>query len=123
MNDLASLLAILLRVFLFWLSALMIVWIFFPHARTVAAGLVLGSSVSMINAQILVGKVQLLTELAMKNETKRMSLGFLTRACFILIATMVAVRFDPFDLVSVIIGFLFFPVAVSIVGMILVRRQ
>lgn len=123
MNDLASLLAILLRVFLLWLAALLVVWALLPDAKPIAAGLILGSSISMLNAQLLGAKTQQLAKLAIENKSKKMSLGFLTRACLVLIGTMTAVRFDQFDLVSTIIGFAFFPVFVFMIGIILVRRQ
>lgn len=123
MNDLSSLLAILLRIFLLWLVALIAVWVLFPEARSIAAGLVLGSSVSMMNGRILEAKVQRIAQLMLENKAAKTSIGFITRACLILIATMAAVRFDLFDLVSTVIGFMFFPIMIMIVGIISSIRQ
>ena len=123
MNDLAYLVSTVLRIFLFWLSACLLAWAFIPGIKPVAAGLILGSSVSMINAQLLSAKVRKLSQLVVDNRFKRFSLGFVTRACIVLIAVMTAVKFAQFDLVSTIVGLLFFPAALFVGGIILVKRQ
>lgn len=118
MNDLSALLRILLRVYLIWLAGCLLIWAFLPDTKPFMAGLILGSSISLINAQLLNVKIIQLTRLVLENQARRFSLGFLSRASLVLIAVMAALKLEQFDVLATAIGIFYTPVASFFIGFI-----
>lgn len=87
----------------FFLVLCFLGWIFTKY-DSVFLGLILGTSISMINLRLLVKKVDKFGEAASKGE-KIKSLGFMYRILTSIIAVIIAMEFPhDFHLISVIIG-------------------
>jgi ATP synthase protein I len=113
MNDLELLMKKVFRSALFFLSVCFLVWAFMPEWRTYAAGMVLGTIISLVNARILAHKIQVITTAILNNTGERVSMGFMARTCMTLIAVMMAMKLPQFALVTTITG-VFYVQAVSI---------
>lgn len=113
MNDLKSHMQSVFRTALFFLAFCLLVWAFVPEWQPVAAGLVLGTVISLINSRLLAYKIDLMTKHVLENTGKRINMGFLSRVSMSLIGVMVCLRFEQFDLISTIFG-LFYVQAVTL---------
>jgi ATP synthase protein I len=104
------------------MSGCLLVWAFFPGLKPYAAGLILGISVSLINARILRHKIQQMTEGAMANDGRRVGSGYVSRISMVLIGTMISVKVPQFDLIATVIGFFFVQLASFFLGFLLKDR-
>jgi len=87
------------------MSALLAAWAVAPEGRTIAAGLILGTIASLMNAFLLRRRVDLITRLVMENSGKKAGLGMASRLAVILLAVMVAYRFpEHFSLPATLAG-------------------
>ncbi|MFD0871864.1 ATP synthase I chain [Chlamydia abortus] len=118
MNDLTAYMKTVSRAAMFFLAICLLVWALVPQAKPYAAGLVLGTVISLINARLLGAKIQAITRLVMENTGKRINSGFISRACMALIGTMICVKFPQFDLISMIIGLFFVQMATLLMGIL-----
>ncbi|GIP35545.1 ATP synthase subunit I [Paenibacillus sp. J2TS4] len=116
MNDLTAYMKTVFRAALFFLAACLLLWALIPQVKPYAAGLVLGTVISLINARLLGYKIQVVTKLVLENTGKRVNLGFISRACMVLIGTMICVKFPQFDLISMVIGLFFVPLVTLLMG-------
>ncbi|WP_019535635.1 ATP synthase subunit I [Paenibacillus ginsengihumi] len=83
-----------LRVALFFVASCLLVWALFPAWKTLAAGLILGTLTSVMNALLLRRRVDLISRAVAEGQgAKRMSLGLGSRLAMVLLAVMVAYRF------------------------------
>ncbi|ANE46660.1 hypothetical protein SY83_10700 [Paenibacillus swuensis] len=116
MDELAGRLKTVFRVALLFLSLCLIVWIVYPPLRGYAAGLILGTAASLGNMYYLSVKVRQASEYAVAGVKKRFNLGFLTRAAIAVLAVMLAMRVGDVELFGVILGLLFWQVAIVLSG-------
>ncbi|WP_010279021.1 ATP synthase subunit I [Paenibacillus senegalensis] len=112
-DDLRTHMHFVFRTALFFMSFCLLVWAFVPQWQPVAAGLVLGTVISLINARLLAYKIELMTKHVMENTGKRVNLGFIARASMSIIGVMVCLKFEQFDLMSAVCG-LFYVQAVTL---------
>lgn len=90
---------------MFFVAALLAAWALAPEGRTVAAGLILGTIASLMNAFLLRRRIELITRLVMENSGKRAGLGLASRIATILLAVMVAYRFpEQFSMPATLAG-------------------
>lgn len=108
MDDLNSIITAVSRVTLLMLSALFLGWAILPAYRPVFGGLILGLTFGLVYVRFLSAKVRGLVHLVLSQEKKRYSFGFLTRICLVLVAVMLAARFEHFSIMATVIG-LFIP--------------
>lgn len=116
MNDLNELMRTVFRSAMLFLSGCFLVWAFFPSLKPYAAGLVLGTAVSLINARILGYQIDKMTESAIANTGKRVGSGYASRISMVLIGTMVALKFPQFHLITTICGFFYVQLATFFFG-------
>lgn len=114
MNDLTVQMRWLLRIFCFWAAICLVLWIVFQDAQPYISGLLLGSAVSLLNAAHLAMKIHQISDAVMLNQKKRLSVGFVSRICFVLIAIMLASKLPQFSVLFTIIGFMFAPLTLLI---------
>jgi ATP synthase protein I len=114
-------LKLLIRITMIGIAALLLIWAFFPAYRTYASGLALGMIVSLINAWLLLAKIEAVSRLA-PGESKRINIGTLSRMCMALIAVMIAVKYPQFHLVSTIIGLFFIQLATLLMGLLFIKK-
>lgn len=112
-DDLRTYMHLVFRAALLFMSFCLLVWAFVPQWKPLAAGLLLGTVISLINARLLAYKIELMTKHVLENTGKRVNMGFLARSSMSIIAVMMSLRFEQFDLVSTICG-LFFVQAVTL---------
>jgi hypothetical protein len=105
---------------LWLLSAGLLLWLFVPQWRTGLAGLLLGMLVSLLNSWYLSKKIGQMSALIVDGTRKKFNLGFLTRVSTAILAVMLAVKSDYFDLATTIVG-LFYSATVILVWGILSR--
>lgn len=118
MNDLSTHLKFVSRCALFFLSACFLVWALVPQFKVYAAGLVLGTIISLINARILSYKIITVTKLLEENGGKKANLGFVARVSMVLIGTMISVKLPQFNLIATISGFFFAQATTFFTGLI-----
>jgi len=107
-----------IRSALFFMSALLALWAFVPEGRTVAAGLLLGTAASVLNALLLRRRVELVGKKAAE-EGKRIGLGFLSRLAVVLLAVMTSVRFPgQFSTPATLAACFYVQAAVFFVGIV-----
>ncbi|MFB6367411.1 ATP synthase subunit I [Paenibacillus elgii] len=111
------------RVTLYFLSALLLVWALLPAYRTYVCGLMLGLAVSLINAWLLAMKIESVSRNANEYMGKRVNLGTVSRMCMALIAVMIAVKLPQFNLVFTIIGLFFVQLVTLLMGIFFRRNQ
>lgn len=116
MNDLEGLLRPVFRYALFFMAACLMVWAFVPGLKPYAAGFVLGTAVSLVNAWILQTKIHAITRAVLDNKGKRENNGFISRICMVLIGTMISAKFPQFHLMTTIAGFFFVQLATLLMG-------
>jgi ATP synthase protein I len=123
MNDLGTLMRSVFRASMLFMSLCLLAWAFIPAVKTYAAGLVLGTLISLINAYMLQSRIHTITRVALANTGKRVNSGFIGRVCMVVFGTMTCLRFPHFHLVSTIIGFFFVQLATLIIGFISSLRE
>lgn len=123
MDDLSILMRRVFQASMFFMSFCLLVWAFVPTLKPYAAGLTLGTAVSLINAILLRVQTERIVQLALANSGKRISSGFVGRLCMVMIGTMTCLRFPAFHLISTVIGFFFVQLATLIIGFISARRE
>ncbi|WP_223298905.1 ATP synthase subunit I [Paenibacillus darwinianus] len=77
----------------FFLSALLVAWVLIPEGRPVAAGLILGTTASIVNAFLLRRRIELIGKTAAEHGERKMTLGLAGRLATVLLAVMTAYRF------------------------------
>lgn len=122
MNDLSTLLRSVYRTTLFFILACLMMWAFVPMLKPYAAGLALGTCISLLNAWILQMRIYKITQVALENSGKRVHAGFAARASMVLLGTMISVRFPVFHLACTISGFFFVQLATLIFGFVSARQ-
>ncbi|WP_127581075.1 ATP synthase subunit I [Paenibacillus koleovorans] len=80
------------KVTLFFLSFCLFAWAFLPDYRPYSLGLVVGVSVSYLNAQYLALKLRQLTKAVVEKTNRRVNLGFITRAATSLLTVVIVVK-------------------------------
>lgn len=123
MNELAVQLRLLFRVFIFWISLCLLVWAVVPAYKTFSAGIILGSSASLLSSMHLVMRIQKLVHILASQQVRRFSLGFFTRIAIALIAVMIALRLDQFHLPATIIGLFYGPITSFVIAFFLLRQN
>ncbi|WP_274362451.1 ATP synthase subunit I [Paenibacillus thermotolerans] len=83
------------RTALFFMSALLAAWALVPEGRTVAAGLILGTLASVVNAFLLRRRVEFLSNLAEQGVVRK-GMGLAGRLATVLLAVMVAKRYPEY---------------------------
>ncbi len=111
MNEPASHLKSLFKIYAIFAAGSLILWLLFPAMRTGLAGLFLGFTISILNSYHLWKKVNRLHDAILHKDgkKKRIQLGFVARLCFALIAAAIAVHLPQFDILFTIIGFMLAP--------------
>lgn len=117
MNELDILMRRIFRASLFFMSACLLTWSFIPMLKPYAAGLVLGTCVSLINGRILQSCIHAITRIALANTGKRANSGFISRVSMVFIGVMICLRFPAFHLSATIIGFFFVQTAAFLYGL------
>lgn len=115
-------LKVIVRITLFMISALLLVWAFLPAYRTYASGFILGTTASLINAWLLILKIESLSKLTQQEGRKRVNLGTLSRMCVALLAVMVAVKYPQFNLVFTIAGLFSVQLATLLMGYLFIKK-
>jgi ATP synthase protein I len=113
----------IVRAALLFMSVSLIVWILLPEYRTYAAGFLLGMMVSLINAWILLVKIDAFTRNIAEKTEKRGNLGTISRVCMALIAVMCAVKVPQIDLVFTIVGLFFVQMVTLVRGLLFSNKN
>lgn len=116
MDELSGHLRTVMRLTFFFLSLCFIGWALFPEQKPFFGGLVIGAAASLANAFHLSWKVRRIGANAADRGTKRINLGFLTRACIGLLAAVVATEYFSFSVVGTILGLFVAQLATLILG-------
>lgn len=118
MNDLSTLLRIVFRTALFFMSFCLLLWAVVPVLKPYAAGFLLGMVISLANAWILRVKTAAIVQLALSSESKRLTTGYLSRASMVAVGTAVCLQFpDHFNLVTTVVGFFFVQLVTLVIGL------
>lgn len=108
-----------LRISVLFVSACLLVWAVVPQWRLAAAGLVLGTAASIMNAVLLRRRVDLIGRIAAGQENRKVGLGLASRLATVLLAVMVSYRFpELFALPAVLAGCFFVQFAAFFAAMI-----
>jgi len=111
------------RITFLLLSLCFLSWALLPAYRSYCAGLILGISVSLINARYTAWKIEQVANMALSQTKRKANLGFFTRASIALIAVIIAIRVEQIELSTTLVG-LFVVQAVSfVVGILSVKRS
>lgn len=113
----------IVRAVLLLLSVSLFVWLLVPAYRSYANGFMLGMMISLINAWILLTKIEALSRNIAEGTQKRVNLGFVSRVCMAIIAVMIAVKLPQVDLVSTIIGLFFVQMATLLMGLLFSKKE
>ncbi len=112
MIELSSYLKAVMRIAIFFLSASLVVWIFFPEYRSLSAGFILGTLAGMFNAQHLAQKVRKIIRSAAEQKIRNANTGFVSRAAIVFMAAVIAIKFpEKFSLITMLIGVLWVQLA------------
>lgn len=117
MDDLGGLVRKVVRITSLFLSFCLVAWAFLPEGRPVFAGLVIGTTASLINAIFLSGRVKRIADFAL-GAGRKTGAGFWTRAAVALLAVFAANRFPDVDLYAVVAGLFFVQLATLLLGII-----
>lgn len=123
MNDLSAHLKTVTRASFLMLCICFLGWAIFPQHKDVFAGLVIGVAASVINSLHLSWKIFRLTDLVLKKTNRKTTLGFLTRACIVLLAFIVSTRTFHFNLIATLAGLFFVQLATLVLGIITTVRD
>jgi ATP synthase protein I len=98
---------------LLFMSALLALWAFMPEGRTVAAGLMLGTAASIMNAFLLRRRIEFIGKTIAEQGARKVSLGMAGRLATVLLAVMTAYRFpEHFALPATLASCFFVQIAV-----------
>ncbi len=124
MDEFSAHLKTVQNVFLFFLSFCLAAWALLVDYRVYAAGLMLGSIASMINARYLAWKIHKFTAAVLEQKGRKVNLGFLTRAAIAALAGLVAVRYPQHVALSTTIaGYFFTQLATLVLGILSSKRS
>ncbi len=118
MDEFSAHLRTVLKSTLFFLSVCFFGWAVLPPYRGYFAGLILGTAVSLINAQYLAWKIRQLSRAAEEKSGRRVNLGFVTRASTSLLAVLVSLRSPHIEFSATLAGLFFVQLATLLVGII-----
>lgn len=108
---------------LYLIASCLLVWAIIPAWSSFAAGVILGTAASVVNALLLRRRIELLGQMATSTAPRRMSLGTLSRLATVLLVVMTAYRYpDTFDLVTTLIA-CFYVQVVILVAMIVRNKR
>ena len=123
MNDLTAVIVNgVTRAAILLLSALLMGWALLPEHQPVFAGLILGVVGGLFNVRFLSIKVKQLADLAVSQERRRISFGFVTRLCIVFLMVMVAAKLEAVSIGATIAG-LFIPQLLTIPVSIIVSLK
>jgi ATP synthase protein I len=108
----------LLKVSSFFLASCLIAWIILPDYRYVINGIILGSSVSILNAIHLSVKVKRLSQMALSGVKKRVSMGFINRLGLSVLAVLIAYKFEQINVISTAASLVFAQFVIFGVGVV-----
>jgi ATP synthase protein I len=118
MDDFSAHLKTVQRITFLFLSLCFMGWALFPPYRAYCAGLILGTSVSLINARYLAWKIEQLTQAIMEKSNRKVNMGFITRASIALLAILVSYRFEQIAFSTTLAGLFFVQLATLLLGII-----
>lgn len=123
MDDLSAHLKTVTRLTFFFLSVCFLGWALFPDYKSVFGGLIVGAAASLANAAHLAWKVNRIGANAAARGARKMTLGYLTRACIGLLAVVVATRTLSFSLPATVAGLFAAQLATLVLGFLSRRRS
>lgn len=123
MDDLTIHLKALQRVTLMFLAACFMSWALLPSIRDIAAGLILGTTVSLINSYFLASKIRTVTKKVLEKGQGRVNLGVLTRIAMAILAVIIAVRSEGVNVYATIAGLLFTQFIIVVIGFVQARKN
>lgn len=123
MDNFGAHLNIVRRISFLCLSACFLLWALLPQYKAYFAGLIIGITVSLINALHLAWKVRKVGHAAEHKTNRRVNLGFLTRASLALLAIIVALRYDAAEFSTTLAGLFFAQLIAIAVGVVHVLRN
>lgn len=106
MADVTSIVNGVTRFTLLIMSLLLLGWAFYPDFRPEFLGGIAGSVVGLSNVRFLAFKVVQVSQLALQldGQRRKMSLGFVTRICLVLLVVMAGIKFEQIALWSALAG-------------------
>jgi ATP synthase protein I len=113
----------IVRITLLFCSVLLLIWAIVPAYRVYTAGFMLGTIISLINAWMLLLKIESISRNIEQKTEKRVNLGTLSRMCMALIGVMIAIKLPQFDLIFTIIGLFFVQLATLLMGLFLSKKN
>jgi ATP synthase protein I len=123
MNDFSAHLKTTFRLSIFLLSFSIMGWALLPEYRGFAAGFVLGTVVSIVNSYYLALKIHKISEVAVRRETQKVNIGFITRASLALLAVVAAVKYEHIEFSTTLAGLFTVQIIALFVGVAAVLRQ
>ncbi|MGN7359262.1 ATP synthase subunit I [Paenibacillus sp. SAF-054] len=124
MNELWKYRRVLTRTTLYFLALCFLGAAVFPQYRSIALGMVLGSSVSLLNSFYLGYKVQKVLDTVASGEGKKVNMGFMTRAAVSVLAIVVAYQKpETFNLYAVAATLILSQFLLLFIGIRLSRKQ
>ncbi|OZB93380.1 ATP synthase subunit I [Paenibacillus sp. XY044] len=124
MSELWKYRRVLTRATLYFLALCFLGAAVFPQYRSIALGMVLGSSVSLANSFYLGYKVQKVLDSVEGGGSKRVNMGFLTRAALSVLAVVLAYkRPETFNLYAVAATLVLAQFLLLFIGIRLSRKQ
>jgi ATP synthase protein I len=116
MNDMSVRLQVFTKFITYFVILCAVAWLILPDYRIYAAGFIIGSLVSYLNSYYLSMKIRQLAQAVTSKSSKRINLGFLTRASIAVLAAMWALVSDQIHVGTTIAGMLFTPLVVILLG-------
>lgn len=114
MNEFAAHIKHIQTVYFFFLSFCLVCWALWIDARPQFAGVILGITISMINARYLAWKINRITNMALsQNRYNKLNIGFLTRAAIATLAAIIAYQYQQHFHVFYVVGSFFFAFVVG----------
>ncbi|WP_426450450.1 ATP synthase subunit I [Paenibacillus sp. S-38] len=125
MDDFSAHLKTVQNTFLFFLSFCLVGWALLEGYRPYFAGLMLGATVSIINARYLAWKIRRVTgsEGDGPPPARKANMGFMTRAAIATMAGLLANRYPEFvSLPTTVAGYFFTQLVTLVLGFISIRK-
>lgn len=124
MNEIWKYRRVLTRTTLYFLALCFLGAAFFPDYKGIALGMVLGATVSLLNSFYLGYKVQKVTDAVANGESKRVNMGFLTRAAVSVLAVILAYQKpETFNLYAVAATLILSQFLLLFIGIRLSRKE